>query len=555
MHRRSLLALATLVAVAACGEPGPTPDGAAAGGPDGTLVVAWSSDVNSLISVVATGVGDATVIGASTFPMLDLAFDCSLKKTPGYATDWSWSDDGKILRMTLRDDLTWSDGTKVTPEDLAFTYDLVGDPAVASPRANYVTRMVPGARPKIIDPTHIEWHFTEAYDRDTQTSHVSLPMVPKHALANADRGSLKGNEFSRNPIVNGPFRVAAIEPKVRIVLEPNDKYTGPAEYKAQLKRVILKIMPDYNTRLMELEKGDVHVMDGVRVNHVEKLKASNPNLQFYRSGYRRMDYLVYNLKNPLFADPNVRVALAHAANVDELIQSLLTTTDGEKYGRQSIGSITPELCGVVPEDLQPYAYDVALAKKMLADAGWTDTDNDGVVDKGGQKFAFEVMTNNESDRRNLAAIRLQAAFKAVGVQMNISKVDFNQLSDQLRKRDFEAVLGGWSAGLFVDPSDMWHSDEKLPDGTVKKHEFNFSGYSNPKVDALIDQGMATPDPAAAAPIWKEMQKQVYADQPFLFLYWMDEPVALDRKFVGNPNILSPLFQLERWHLAGGAPTP
>ena len=558
MRRRELLFLATSGVIgvgiggfAACSGD-PAPEGGEPNG--GTMVIAWGSDISTLIALVASSASDGAIADSITVPMLDAAFDCSLKKLPGYATDWSWSDDGKILKMTLRDDLTWSDGTPVTPDDIKFTYDLIADPVVASPRKDYTQRMEADARPLILDKTHIEWHFTTAYDRDSQAAHVSMNLLPKHILEKADRSSLKGNAFGTNPVVFGPWKLGTYEPKVRIVLEPNEKFTGPPEMKAKLKRVILKIIPEYNTRLLELEKGDVHMMEGVRIPDVERLKQTQPNLNFVRRGFRFMDYVGWNLDNPLFSDKRVRVALAHAASVDDLIQNLLTTSTGEKYGRPAYSTITPELCGVVPEALVPYNYDVEAAKKLLAEAGWADSNGDGVLDKDGVKFEFELLTNAESSRRNDAAIRLQAAFKAVGVQMNITKLDFNNLSERTRARDFQAILLGWSAGLFIDPSDMWHSDDVDATGKVtKKREFNYPNYRNPEVDALIEKGLSTPTPEEAAPIWKEMQAKIYADQPYLFLYWMDDVVAVDKKFDVKPNILSPLFHLYDWKLAPTQP--
>ena len=128
--------------------------------------------------------------------------------------------------------------------------------------------------------------------------------------------------------------------------------------------------------------------------------------------------------------------------------------------------------------------------------------------------------------------------------MNIERLEFNSMVERLHKRDFEAALGGWSAGLFVDPVDVWHSDP--PD---RPHEFNYTSYANPKADELIDRGMKTPKPEEAAPIWKELQAVIYDDQPYLFLWWRDEIVGLDKRFEKYEiNVLSTLSHLERWEV-------
>lgn len=543
----AVLAMA-LLAHASCtggteGEVKP-PDGAppTAGGAKDTLVVAVQGDIDSLNPVVYTSAADSMIMQQIYVNLVESDFDCSLKKLPGLATEWAWSEDGKTLSMTLDPSYTWADGTKVTAEDLQFTYELIGDKNVATPRAEYTTRLVEGARPRIIDPTHIEWQFTEAYDRDTQISHVSLGIVPKHVLKDADRATLKGNTFSKDPLVNGPFKIATYEPAQRLVLEPNEKYTGPESMKPELGRVIFRILPDYSTRLLEMQSGTVDMMDQVYPPDADELVGKNPDVRIVKRGWRGMDYVAWNLTNPMFADKRVRQALAMSVDVDGIIGKMLTLKSGEAVARPAIGTITPELCAAYNDDVKPFPFDPTKAKAMFADAGWTDSNGDGVLDKDGKKFSFTLMTNTENKRRGEAAVRLQANFKDVGVEMNIERVEFNAMTEHLRNREFEAVLGGWSAALFVDPSDVWHSDR--PD---HKSEFNYTGYKSTKADELIDAGLRTPETEKAAPIWRELQAVIYDDQPYMFLWWTNELVAIDKRFENvHINVLSNFNMLYDW---------
>jgi len=526
MSLRPLLAVLLLGALGACsGDGAEKKDGGAATAMKDTLVVGWQSDIGNLNSVVYETASDGMVLEQLSFPLVDAEFDCSLKKLPGIAKSWEWNDDGTILKMELRDDLTWEDGKKVTPEDIAFTYELVGDPSVASARIDTVERMTPDGRPKIIDATHIEWHFTRAYDRDTQMSHTGLGLVPKHVFSTADRATLRGNENSNRPLSYGPWRLAKHEPNQRIILEPNPKFTGPESFKPRLNRVIFRVIPEYATRLIELESGGINLMENVLPADADRLKPEHPELRFVRRGWRFNDYIAWNLKNPLFQDLAVRKALALGTNIEDMIAKLLTSKTGEKYARPSIGTVTPALCGVHNDDVKPIPYDTAEAKKALAAAGWKDSNGDGVVDKAGKKFEFTLNTNTGNKRRADVAVLFQANMKDIGVNVNIVPIESNTFFENLRKRDFEAALGGWSAGLYVDPSPLWHCD--TPE---KSYAFNFVSYCNPEVDALIDQGLATPNPKDSAPIWKEVQAKIYADQPYLFLYWMDEIVAVHERF-------------------------
>jgi len=555
MQSRVLIAL-SLALWASCGgsEQSTTPTTAPA--PNGgeapanahetrdTLVIGYPADANNLLFVVSEAVWDTNVSNSLAVPIIDSEFDCSLKKKPGLFKDWKWSDDGKIITVTMRDDISWEDGTKVSAQDVAFTWDLIADPEVASPRLNWVERLVEGKRPLIVNDTTLEWHFTEAYDRDTQTSHISGGVLaPMHLLKDADRKTLRGHEVNaQSPVSYGPWTLKTWEKDQRIVLEPNPKFTGPDEWRPNLNRVVFKITPEYQTRLLELKKGAIDMMDDINIADADRLRREHPEIRLVRRGWRSNDYVAWNLQNPLFADKQVRHALAKAVNVDEMIGKLLTSETGESYAKRMVGTITPALCGVHNESITPIAQNVEEAKAMFAKAGWTDSNGDGILDKGGKKFSFTLSTNSSNSVRVDAQVLLQSQLKAVGVEVNLETLDTNAFYDNLRKRDFDAALAGWSAALYVDPTPLWQCETE-----AKKHEFNFTSYCNEDVDALIAKGMATADPKEAAPVWQELQAKIHDDQPYLNLWWKDEIVGLNERFEDYQiDVLSAYGHLHKW---------
>ncbi len=553
MSLRPVLALLPLLALTACGGGAPADKPAEGGGApaddgpktQGTLVAAVQSDIGYLGSVVYEAAADSQILTNISFPMVDPEFDCSLKKSPGLAKSWEWSDDGKVIKMELRDDLTWEDGKPVTVHDVAFTYELIADPVVASPRLSYIEHAVDGKFPLVVDDKHIEWHFDRAYDRDTQIAHVGMALMPKHVFGDADRKTLRGNPNINKPLSYGPFRLANWKPNESFVLEPNPHFTGPDDWKPHLNRVIFRVIPEYSTRLIELESGKIDFMESVLVEDADRLREEHKEINLVRRGWRSNDYVAWNLSNPLFSDKKVRKALAMAIDTDQIIEKVLTSKTGESYARRSIGTITPALCGVHNNDIEPLPFNVQKAQKMLASVGWKDSDGDGILDKGGKKFSFTLSTNTGNKRRANSAVLLQAQLKQVGVEMNIEQTETNAFFENLRKRDYEAALGGWSAGLFVDPASVWGCDTE-----EKRNEFNFTGYCNPKVEELISKGLDTPNPKDAAPIWKEMQAEIYDDQPYLFLWWMDEIVAIHNRFDNTHiDMLSRLNRLHEWEVA------
>lgn len=563
-----------LLTALAC-EPQPPPGAQAP--PEGepgqrdTLVIAWADDVESLISVVPQTTADGEVTWLTNPLVADVGFDCGLSYHPWIAREWSFSDDGLSLSVALRDDLRWSDGTPFTARDVAFTYQLAGDPAVGSPRAAFLERMDPAARPRVVDDHHLEFVFTTAYDPATMLAHAfGLEIMPEHVLKDAERGTLKGHAFNQQPVVYGPWHVASRTAGQTVVLEPNPAYTGPEDWTPKLRRVVLKILPEAATRLLELEAGTVDMVTGLEVEDAQRLAVEKPELQLLRRGWRAMEYVGWNTidggryqglveaagegvsvdpagagPHPVLGDPAVRRALTMSIDVDRAMKDLLGSPSGEEvYAKRAVGTISPALCQHHASDIEPLPHDPATARTLLAEAGWIDGDGDGVLDKDGLSLSLELLVSAGNPRRERIALLVQDALKRQGVEVRITTLDFNAYLDRAVRKDFDALVGGWSASLFVDPTSKWHSGPE--------HVYNFVSYADEQADALIAQGLSQPDPAQAAETWRELQRSIYEDQPYTFLWWVDEIVAVDGRFHDvqvHPS--SPLYHLHEWWVPAG----
>lgn len=515
-------------------------------GPRDMLVIGTQADLGNLNPVVYETASDAMVLQNTNMQTLNSKFDCRLEYSEGLAESWEWSDDNRTLTMKLRKDINWSDGKPTTAYDLAMAYELAGDPEVASPRIGYLEHMVDGWKPKVIDEHTVAFQFNGDYDRTTLTAEsAALGQMPKHIWEGAERATLRTHPKSMDPVINGPFRLAKHEPNNRYVLEPNPAFSGPAEMKPRLKRVVFRVLPEYTTRLIALKNGEIDMMDSINVEDADRLREENPEINIIRRGWRTMDYVAWNTKDARFSDNRVRTALAMAVDLNEMMAKLLTGKDGTSYGRKATGTITPEFCDAYNDDIKPLDYNADKARELLAEAGWTDTDGDGWLDKDGATFEFTLSTNTGNKRRADVQILMQDYFKRVGVKVNLEKIESNTFFKNLREKNFEAAIAGWEAALFVDPSTFWASDTD-----EVKRPFNFTSYSNAKVDELIDKGLHTPDPKEAAPIWREVQSIIYADQPYLFLWWRDELVGLHSRFDNaQVNVSSRLFHLYEWEVA------
>jgi hypothetical protein len=225
--------------------------------------------------------------------------------------------------------------------------------------------------------------------------------------------------------------------------------------------------------------------------------------------------------------------------MDKIIKDILTSETGEAYARRAIGTMTPTLCNSYNDQCSPSAYDPEKAKQLLADAdGRTRT-----ATASSTRTARSSRSRSPRTPATRAGTRPRSSSKRSSSRSasrtRLEQIEGNTFYDRLRKKDFEASLAGWSASLLLDPTDLWHSGSQ--------YQFNSTSYANPEVDKLIEPGMSEPDPAKSNAIWRELQAKIYEDQPYLFMYWWDDTVAIHSRFHdATPNILSEVANYWEW---------
>lgn len=556
------LGLVGLFGLATCGlgdsadGPAPTAEEASAPAPpapgetrDGLVVAALEAPQNLLPFTLGSD-SDGEVAALIYEDLARATFDCGLTWKPGLATEWRWSDDGLKVDFTLDDSLRWQDGQPVTARDLVAAMDWVRDPAVASPRSAHYETLAPGPQPTVLDDGRVRFTFAEPSSRDRQwLSLTAVPPVANHQLADVPRDAVREHPANLAPLANGPFQVGRHEPGRFFELVPNPTFAGPPERQAKLDRILFKVLPDYDTRLLELTRGEVDLMSNLEVADAERLKAEHPELRILQRPPRQMDYIGWNNADPRFDTVAVRRALTMALDLDALLARLFTGEDGTVYAQPAVSTITPALCDAVPDDLERLPHDPEAARAALAEAGWTDTDGDGVLDQDGEPFAFELLYNAGNERRRKVAVYAQEALGSLGLKVDVTPVETSQFYTRLKAGDFAAAVAGWNAGLVPNPTVRWRGDRDLDgdgatDGPGEHETFNLVRYGNPEVDALIAKASRELDPSATL---AEIQRLIYEDQPYTFLWWRDELLAIHERFEGvEPDILSRLHGAETW---------
>lgn len=497
-------------------EVAPEPEPVAETGPvDGdTLFITTSLDPDNINPLVAPYAISGWVIDMVTPGLVRrVVTDSGLEYEPALAERWEWGNDGLELTYYLRSDLKWDDGTPLTAADVAFTHELMADPDVAS---NWLgdTKNIAGV--DVIDDHTVKFRFVEQRNPVLQQGLTHRGIIAKHAFEDTDRSSLRSAAASRKPPASGPFRVAEWKPNERLILEPNPY--APADWKPHLDRIVFIVQPEANTRNLTMMSKKADYDGGVEYAQVKGYKEAD-HLDVLVEPAGAMMYLGYNLTKPKWQDERVRKALTMATD-REAIMDRIFTVDGTRYARECVGTVGPTLGKWYASDLEPLPADPEAAKALLDEAGWIDTDGDGVRDKNGEPLRAIVMVQNGTDMFRDTVVLIQGQWAKVGVKLEMEMLDTTTFADRARRKDYDAVFWLFGNNPKVDPSIIWASDG----------QYNWFGYDNPDVDALLKKGQRSVDLEQAQEAIRQAQHAIYADQPVTFIAWLDEVTVVDKRF-------------------------
>ncbi len=522
--------LFSLVVLLSCGKS--SEEQAAAGG---SLVVGILSEPNTLNPLAARSTQAHDIINLMFLKLLDEQSDF-LNFAPRLATHWTYSEDSLSITFDLRRDVRWHDGEPVTAGDVRHTWMLQTDEDVA-----WASRSIKqGIRDVEVTGDHtVVFHFNDRYPYQLMDANDGV-ILPRHLTRDIPREQFQAAKFGRMPVGNGPYRLARWVPAQLIELEKNpDYYDKDAP---RLERVVFRIVSEMTTLVSMLKTGEIDCLESLPPDVAKDLEAKQPDIKIYRFPSRTMDFIAWNLEHDLFRDREVRRALAMAINIPEMIQTLWGG-----MARVLDSPVHPMLWAHDP-DMQRLPYDPERARALLAERGWTDSDGDGVLDKNGQPFRFEMTTNQGVQLRADIITMVQEYLRRVGVKVDARVLEFGTFIDGVTKGTFESCVLGWKTSTRVDLSSFWSSAAIPPGG------FNASRYTNLEVDDLIARARTTLNVDHARRLWSQCQKIIYEDQAICFLAAPYEVVGLNRKFCGvRPNAIGFFVNLPEWYVGQDCP--
>ena len=455
-----------------------------------------------------------------------------------------------VITFTLRKAVRWHDGEPFTSADVKFTYDMIMDERTNTVRRPMfeLVKLVETPSPYTVRVTYKE-PFSPCLENWT------MGIIPKHLLdpevLAKKKEAINSASFNRNPVGTGPFKFLEWKTDERITLVANDDYFRG---RPALDRISVRVIPEPELRLQEFMIGGVDV-DTIQPHSYARFK-EDPRYVVYKRPSNSYNYIGWNEKLEDFKDPRVRQALCLAINREEMLKYLLYG-----LGVVSNGIYPPQMWYYNP-NVKPLPYDPHRAKELLAEAGWRDTDGDGILDKNGKPFKFDLITNNGNPIRSDIAVLVQRQLKQVGIDVKIYLYEWAVfVRDKINPRNFEACVLGWSLGLDPDVYEIWHSSQGAKG-------LNFVGYSNPRADELIELGRTEFDREKRKAIYQELSAIIYKDQPYTFLFFGQETPALHRgafkRKMPQPDGSTQvediemtkaglLYYMDRWFRVGGAP--
>ncbi len=438
-------------------------------------------------------------------------YDKNLKLTGDLAQNWEILDEGKRIVFHLRKNVRWQDGAPLTAEDVRFTFEKIKDPNTPTPYGGDFEKV---EAVRVIDEHTLEVIYREPFAPGLAS--WGMGILPKHLL---EKENLMSTAFSRKPVGTGPFILKKWSSE-KIELWRNPDYFEGAP---GLERMVYRILPDTSTAFLELQTENLDSMGLAPIQF--KRQSDTP---FFQKHFRKFrypsfsyTYIGYNLTNPLFRDVKVRKAMGLAISKQEIIDVTLMG-----YGRIATGPFLPGGWAYNPSVETP-SFDPERAKLLLKDAGWRDSDGDGILDKDGKKFSFTLLTNFGNDQRKQACEMIQKYLSQVGIEVKIQVLEWGIfLREHIDKKNFEAVLLAWQLPPDPDIFDIFHSSRQAPG------QFNFVGYENKDVDRHLEEGRRSFEEAARSRAYHEIHRILAEEEPYTFLYVPEALPILHKRFEG-----------------------
>jgi len=524
-----------------------------------TLMLYYPNDPNTINPIISNDTVSEDFLRWVVLPLAKRSFVDPDKFEPCIAEKWEFDEKNLEFTIHLRKGAKWHpskfpDGTpipakEITSADVKFTYEAIFNKNVdaAAYRSFFEDEdsKDPNDKTKVkvsvVDKYTLKVKWLKPYFNAEEVT-LDINLMPKHVYSVDAKGEPLSNdvmseEFAKGfndhwanstMVGNGPMMFSVWKKNERLELVRNPDFWGAPFY---YSKVVFRNVPNPNTSREMMLNGELDwaaIPDkDLYVQAKDKPQVKDGKVKLAEYDYPGFRYIGWNFKREIFKDRAVRTALAYAVPVQKLIDKVLYG-----LGTPLSGPFLPTGSSADPS-LKPLGYDPDQARKLLDNAGWKDTNNNGIRDKmiNGKLYElkFDFMIYADAPMYKTIAEVCQAEWKQIGVDCQISPAKWALMLEKLHKKEFDTCMLGWAMSWKQDLYQIWHSSQAdVPESS------NHISYKNPALDKLIEELRVTMDAAKQKELYHQMHKIIYDDQPYVFLF-VDKQTAGYNSRINNVN--------------------
>ena len=466
------------------------------------------------------------------FEVMDLNYDLlisfsqeDMSPIPNLATSWTPSDDGLTWTIELRDDVTWQDGEPFTANDVVFTFEFIAENNIAA-----FTNYLPFTDSfEVIDDYTFEWNTTEPTTAPEVPPYVYI--LPEHIWGDFDKKEAQDFKNYPNMIGTGPFQLTDWDKGQSWTLEANPDYWGGAPI---IDKYIVRKYDNEEAMVTALEQGEIDYIGDVSIDLFDSLAQTEgvtthvgPETAFTQMSFPMCqpdspDADVDCKKtgtggHPALLDHDVRLAIATAIDKQALVDRVL-----QGFGSPGTVVLPPYMTRWRVEPEAPITYDPAEANRILDEAGYVDTDDDGVreMPNGGQPLEFRFVLRSEDPQSITSGEFISGWLDEIGMETKVDVVTDDKLTDIYLSNDFDLYIWGW--GVEPDPGFQLSTYT-----TEECGYWSDTCYANPEYDQLYEEQQTVASSEERAAIVADMQQIIYNDIPEIVLYNYNSLEAYD----------------------------
>ncbi|MBW8015279.1 MAG: hypothetical protein FVQ82_03765 [Planctomycetes bacterium] len=451
---------------------------------------------------------------------------------PQLAESYEVSEDKLTVTYKIKEEACFSDGHPVTADDVVFSYDMVMDPLTdTASHASYFSIIKDVVK---VDDKTVKFLFDEVQFKAVDYSGM-MEIYPEHIYKYDDPKDF--NDRISDPVGSGPYVFEKWNVGSDVVLKRNENYWGK---KPNIVKIIYKFINNNTAAVQALRAHKVDFMRPLpeqyhELSQDEEFKKDFQCLSYWDPGVGYF-WIGWNQDRVFFKDKRVRLALTHLIDRQLILDKLLKIPEAVMptgpfyiFGPQNDASI------------KPWPYDPEKAKKLLDEAGWIDTDGDGVRDKDGVPFRFKYTIVAGFKPHTQMAKLVKDSLASVGIDVTPDPYEGSIFFNRVKDRQFDAVNMAWGGGLAADPYQVWHSSQ------IGKRGSNYVGFNIPEADKLIEDARKEFDADKRNAMYKKFHRIVHEQQPYTFIYSKPQQRFLDKRFENVKIHTLGLDQLE-WYV-------